>query len=291
MRILLLGANGKLGRSLIRVNEQRSRVRSYPPISWNCVPREKLDLAQRERIVPVLGDLPFDAIVNCAAHLPIDLSECEPHQAFAVNSWAVAELARLCNIRRVRLIHISSDFVFDGRARLPYTEQDATYPLSVYGASKVMGEALSMRYHNDVVIARTASLFGKVGMHSEARPSFVDRMLRLGRERGKVQVLDDLMMSPSFCDDVALMLLGLLESPAGTYHVVNCGQSSWYDFARAIFSIARMDVQVEPIASTHRPAAAVRPMYSVLDNSKVGAIVGTPPTWQESLERYLKGFD
>lgn len=285
MKIVLLGASGKLGSSLIRLSE-----RTHPRITWLCVPQEQLDLAQREQIVPVLGEISFDVLINCAAHLPPDLVEHEAQQAFAVNSWALAELARLCHMRRARLIHISTDFVFDGRSSSPYSEQDNTYPLNVYGASKVMGEALSMRYHDDVVIARTASLFGAVtGAHSRA--SFVDVMLKLGRQNGYVQVMDDLLMSPSFCDDVASMLLGLLKAPPGTYHLVNSGQASWHEFACAIFAMAGMEVQVEPIASRDYPGTAVRPSYSVLDNRKVSALVGTPSSWQDALERYLKEHD
>lgn len=284
MRIVLLGPNGQLGTDIRAAVD----ARSGPDLI--SIGRDKLDVAEPARIPEVLRDVAFDALVNCTSYHRTDEAEDHAGVAFAVNAFAVKAMAEVCAAKRARFVHISTDYVFSGIAReTPYQEVDGIGPLNVYGASKAMGEGLALSAHEDVLILRVASLFGVAGASGKGG-NFVETMIRVGRERGVLRVVDDVVMSPTATADVAQRLLDLLEAGAqgGVYHTVNSGSVSWFAFAREIIAAAGVDAKVEPCDSAGYPTKALRPAYSVLDGAKLAAITAPMPDWRDALHRYLR---
>ncbi|MEW6252579.1 MAG: dTDP-4-dehydrorhamnose reductase [Planctomycetota bacterium] len=283
MRILLLGANGQLGTDLHAACAAQERSVQLLPLR-----RSDLDVTQLDAVGPFLARHDFDALVNCTSYHKTDEVEDHATQAFVVNAHAVLELARACARTGAALVHISTDYVFDGALRRPYSESDGPGPINVYGASKAMGERLALGAWERTFVLRVASLFGVAGASGKGG-NFVETMIRVGRERGELRVVNDITMSPTATCDVARALLALLqaEAPPGVYHLVNSGAATWYEFARAIIAGAGVPAAVEPITSREYPTRAARPPYSVLDNTKITARVGPLPHWRDALERYL----
>ena len=288
-RVLLLGPHGQLGHDVRHVHAQLGEPFDLVPIS-----RETLDLAAAGSIDRLLGSLHFDALVNCAAYTQVDLAEVDATGAFAVNTHAVQALARVCATKQARLLHISSDYVFGGDAaqRRPLREDDPTAPVNVYGASKAMGERRASLEADDVVIMRTASLFGVVGAGGKG-DNIDETMIRTAREKGTLRVVEDQTMSPTATVDVARVAVRMLKDGCapGTYHVVNTGSATWFEFACEIVRRAGVAADVSPCSSKDYAVRAPRPRYSVLDNAKVSAEFGALPTWQEALERYLRATE
>ena len=286
MRALLLGPNGQLGRGVRRAHAAFGNRFELVPVA-----REKLDISVKEMVEHVLGGLDFDVLVNCAAHTAVDDAEDNAALAFAVNAHAVRAMARVCATKRARLVHVSTDYVFGGdiACRRPLREDDPIAPVNVYGASKAMGETLACLECGDVAILRAASLFGTARTGCKGG-NFVETVIRAGKERRTLTVVNDQHMSPTADDDVARVLMRMLAEgcDSGLYHVVNTGTASWFDFAREIVRRAGVEATVVPCASSEYPTRAVRPRYSVLDNAKVSAAFGTMPAWQDALELYLR---
>ena len=200
-------------------------------------------------------------------------------------------MARACAAKGARLFHVSTDYVFGGDAARtwPFREDDPIAPINVYGASKAMGETLARLACEDAVILRVASLFGMAGAGGKGG-NFVETMIRIGREKGSLRVVDDQTMSPTATADVARILLRMLTDGCepGLYHVVNGGSATWFEFAREIIRLAGVEATVAPCSSGEYPTRAARPRYSTLDNAKVSAAFGAMPPWQDALERYLR---
>lgn len=286
MRVVLLGPNGQLGQDILRAHES-----SGEPFDLLPFPRETLDVAAPGSVVRVLASLDFDVLVNCTGYHRTDEVEDNASLAFAVNAHAVQAMARACASKRARLVHISTDYVFGGeveRAR-PLREDDAAAPVNVYGASKAMGETLASLESADVVILRVASLFGVAGASGKGG-NFVETMIRVGRERGTLRVVDDQAMSPTATADVAGVVVRMLTDGCapGLYHVVNEGAATWFEFACEIIRRAGVRATVTPCATGEYPVRAARPRYSVLDNTKVSTDFGAMPPWREALDRYLR---
>ena len=237
-----------------------------------------------------MNDVRFDALVNCAGCHKTDEIEDEPGPAFAVNARAVQDLARICARKRARLIHVSTDYVFGGDVTRtePLREGDATAPVNVYGASKMLGETLMQLVCDDFVIVRVASLFGVAGASGKGG-NFVETIVRKSGEGGTLRVVQDQVMSPTATADVAEVIVRMLTEgcPTGIHHVVNSGSASWFDLAREIVGGTAINADVVPCASHEYPTRAARPRYSALDNHKVSRIFGPMAPWQEALERYL----
>ena len=288
-RVLLVGPHGQLGHDVRHVHAQ-----SGEPFDLVPIPRETLDLAAAGSIDRLLGSLRFDALVNCAAYTQVDLAEVDATGAFAVNTHAVQAMARVCAAKRARFLHISSDYVFGGAAaqRLPLREDDPTAPVNVYGTSKAMGERRASLEADDVVILRTASLFGVAGAGGKG-DNVVETMIRTAQETGTLRGVEDQMMSPTATEDVARVVMRMLKDGCapGTYHVVNAGSATWFEFACEIVRRAGLVADVMPCASKEYPARAPRPRYSVLDDAKVSAAFGAMPAWQDALERYLRATE
>ena len=253
--------------------------------------RPELDITQAASIHTVFEEVQPDICINTAAYTAVDRAESEPAEAFAANRDGVANLAAACHDAGVPLLHVSTDYVFDGTASRPYREEDPTAPLGVYGNSKWAGEEALRGLHPEHLIVRTAWLYGHHGSN------FVKTMLRLAREREVLSVVQDQHGCPTWTRDLARALTAMCQRlaqarptcPWGTYHFCGAGQTTWYDFARAIFAdvspAASLKIQrVEPIPTTAYPTPARRPAYSVLDCSKLQAAFGiTPRPWRESL--------
>ena len=253
--------------------------------------RDRLDLAEPEAVESVLEQMDFEALANCTGYHRTDEVEDNATDAFTVNAHAVQAMARVCARKGARFFHVSTDYVFGGgRAlRRPLREDDPTAPVNVYGASKAMGETLARLESDDVVVLRVASLFGVAGASGKGG-NFVETMIRAGRDRGALRVVDDQTMSPTATEDVARVMVRMLRDgcPPGLYHVVNAGSATWFEFAREIVRRAGVEAEVAPCATSEYPARAARPAYSVLDNAKVTAAFGALPPWQDALDRYLR---
>ena len=284
MRVVLLGPDGQLGHDVRKAHEEAGAPFELVPVG-----RDRLDVTS-PNLEERLAGLGFDVLLNCTGYHRTDEAEENAELAFKVNAHAVRDMARACSRRGARLLHISTDYVFGGDTgrRMPLGEDDKVAPVNVYGASKLLGETLARLACEDVVVVRVASLFGVTGARSKGG-NFVETMLRLARERGQLRVVEDQVMSPTAAADVAAVLMRMLLGgcPAGTYHAVNGGQASWYDFAREIVRQSAIVANVTPCASEEFPTRAARPRYSALNNTKASRTFGALAPWQDALARYL----
>ena len=233
-------------------------------------------VAEPGAVERVLGGLDFDAAVNCAACTRVDEVEDNATLAFAVNAHAVAAMAQVCAAKRARLVHISTDYVFGGDVERvsPLREDDPTAPVNVYGASKAMGETLARLASDDVVILRVASLFGVAGASGKGG-NFVETMIRAGREKGALRVVDDQTMSPTATADVARVIVRMLTDGCapGLYHAVNAGSATWFEFACEIIRRAGVEATVTPCATGEYP---VRARASALQRARQREGLGLP---------------
>lgn len=286
LRVVLLGPDGQLGHAV-----RRAHAAAGEPFELQPLPRADLDIAVPGEIERVLGDRSFDVLLNCAGFTEVDAAEDDAGSAFAVNAHAVRSLAELGAAREARLIHISTDYVFGGdvsRDR-PLPENAPVAPVNVYGESKALGETLAGDAHDDVVVVRTASLFGAAGIGGRGG-NFVETVIGNARETGSLRVVDDRTMSPTSSADVARVLVRMVTEGCdpGCYHIVNSGSATWFEFARAIVRGAGIEATVAPCSTSNYPSRARRPRYSVLDNSKAVGAFGAMAPWQDALERYLQ---
>ncbi len=299
-RILLTGVDGQLGQELQRTLAPLGEVIG--------VGRQTLDLTSSDRIRQTIAEIKPDLIVNAAAYTAVDKAETESELAHLINGVAPTIMANEQARNGGALIHVSTDYVFDGRKNTPYTEEDAPNPLGVYGKSKLAGEEGIQKASKDTesvtcelryVILRTAWVYGTYG-----KTNFVKTMLRLGAEREEIRVVEDQVGTPTWACDIAIAIAILGEqqlsqkptSPLnrGIYNFTSSGVASWYDFAIAIFEEARqlgMTLKVQrvvPITTSEYPTSAIRPAYSVLAGQKTAAILGShSPHWRQGLKKML----
>ena len=258
-RVLVTGANGQLGLAI------KAAVTDYPQLSFVFSGKAELDVTAAQQIEAFFKNHAFDFCINCAAYTAVDKAEEEVDKAYLLNAIAVKNLAEACKTFGAVLIHISTDFVFDGSKRTPYTEEDTPNPLSVYGKSKLQGEEYIQKIWNKHFIVRTSWLYSEYGNN------FVKTMLRLAETRDEISVVNDQIGSPTYAGDLASFLLEIINKPSkdyGIYHYSNEGEISWYDFAVEIFKQHKKAVRVVPIPTSAYPTAAKRPAYSVLDLTK-----------------------
>ena len=259
MRILVTGAHGQLGRRVIA----RATALGHELVM------SKIDICKSITLPPC------DLVINAAAYTAVDKAELESERAFAVNRDGAANLARVCRDHGVTLIHVSTDYVFDGTASSPYREDDSVTPLSVYGASKAEGERAVLDLGGTVV--RTSWLFGEGG------PSFVHSILRLARERLVLRVVADQHGCPTYAGDLAEALLALAPAPHGIYHYCGDEVATWHAVAVAVIKAAHLSVVIEPISTADYPTAARRPLYSVLDTLRVRTLGIAPSAWRSRI--------
>jgi len=247
-----------------------------------------LDIANRQQVAQVIGQLRPSAIVNCAAYTAVDRAEQNQDRCYAINATAVEHLAQAADHTGATLVQISSDYVFGGNAErtAPYTETDSPAPQGVYARSKLLGEqaAAACRRH---IVVRTCGLYGERAKPTQA--NFVDTMLRLAGERPSLRVVGDQRCTPSYVCDVAEAIVLLIDQQVdGLFHVVNQGETTWYQFALRIFALAKLDIQVLQITTEEYGALAPRPRYSVLSTEKYQTLGGPKLRgWEVALADYL----
>lgn len=284
MKILVLGANGQLGGDVM------AAAAGAPAVRAQAAGRAEVDVSDPAVLRSFLDAASFDALVNCTSYHQTDEVETQASRAMAVNAHAPAVMAEACAAKGARLLHISTDYVFGGDATraIPLAETDPVAPVNVYGLSKAFGETLIGLAGGDATIFRVASLFGVRGASGKGG-NFVETMIRVGREKGALRVVDDQIMSPTATAFVAGAIVAFLEraGPPGLYHCVNTGAVSWHAFAEAIVRGAKVPAEVAGCSSAEWSAIARRPAWSALDNTRLAAIVGPIPSWESALVDYL----
>lgn len=278
-RILITGANGQLGNAL------RLELAGDPNIDAVYTDVEDLDITNAEAVENFLRDNAIEMMVNCAAYTAVDRAESDELRAAAINTEAVGIIGQAAGRLGIRVIHISTDYVFSGESYRPYEEKDEPFPQSIYGRTKLEGEGLLTSFCKDAVIIRTAWLYSEFGNN------FVKTMLRLAGEREELGVVSDQIGTPTYAGDLAAAIHAVIRSDEwkpGIYHFTDEGVASWYDFAKSIFEIAGKDIRVKPLLTSEYPTAARRPMYSVLSKNKIKRTYNIEiPYWRESLEKCI----
>lgn len=275
MKILVTGANGQLGMEL------RTELEKSFPSCAVFTDHETLDITDAKAVEAFVTNNDITHIVNCAAYTAVDRAEEEKMQCARLNTDAVKNIALAADAAGAKVIHISTDYVFDGTNHRPYRESDKVNPISQYGTTKRKGETSLLALSPEAIIIRTAWLYSSHGKN------FVKTMLRLAKEDHEIRVVCDQVGTPTYARDLARAIAKVLKSQqwvAGIYHFTDEGAASWYDFAKAIFRIAGKDVKVIPIPTEDYPTPASRPAYSILDRSRIKATYGVEiPHWEESL--------
>lgn len=279
-RVLITGANGQLGHEMRNVLNGDDR---FEAIFTDVA---ELDICDAEAVNRAVADNRVDYIVNCAAYTQVDKAEDNVELCRKINATAVENLARAAAACGARMIHVSTDYIFNGRGYRPYTEDMTPDPQSVYGSTKLEGEQALMRLCPQSAIIRTAWLYSPYGNN------FVKTMMRLGTERDELSVVADQIGTPTCAADLARAILAVLTAETfvpGIYHFSDEGACSWYDFTVAIHRLAGITCRVKPIRSDEYPSRAHRPFYSVLDKSKIKQTYGiTIPHWYESLSHCIE---
>ena len=286
MKILVTGKNGQLGRSIQKF------ISNYDHHEFTLTGREELDLSSLESISKYFDDnCHFDVIVNCAAYTAVDRAEDELELADKINHQAVKQLARFANSLNARLIHISTDYVFDGKNESLYLESDKTNPINIYGKSKLLGEnAVLETMSNNALLLRTSWVYSEFGHN------FVKTMLRLGNEKNEISVVSDQIGSPTYASDLAKAILHIISNDnfikqsfqSEVFHFSNIGETSWSDFAKEIFKLEHLNCKVTPISSEQYPTLAIRPKNTTLSKEKITKHFKLQiPSWKKSLEECL----
>jgi len=289
-KIIVTGAAGQLGREL------QIAADAFPQFAFRFLSRNDLAIEDSTATLALFQQEQPDWCINCAAYTAVDKAETEKEQAFRINGTAVGTLAAACRHTGARLVHLSTDYVFDGSSPRPLKEEDPTGPISVYGASKLQGEQLAMKEHADgTVILRTSWVYSEFGHN------FVKTMIRLMNERPSINVVNDQVGSPTYAADLATAILTITATtpfvPAthsphfvpGIYHYSNEGRISWYEFALAIKELTGSTCIVNPIPTTQFPTPAKRPAFSLLDKGLIRATYGLSiAEWKDSLAKCLR---
>ena len=267
-KILVTGANGQLG------SEIQALAGHYSNFEFIFTDIADFPLDKEQEIIRNFNAIEPDIVINCAAYTAVDKAETDSVVADAINHLAIATLATLCQDSGAQLVHVSTDYVFDGTSPIAYKEADQTNPKSVYGATKLAGERACLKNNPDSIIIRTAWVYSEFGNN------FVKTMLRLMSERETLSVVNDQVGSPTYAADLAQVILTILDSNTwepGIYHYSNAGEISWFDFATAIQEIAQKSCVVNGIPASNYPTPAERPAYSLLDKSKIKSVYGIEP--------------
>ena len=279
-RILVTGANGQLGQSILE------QSKNYKEIECFFVTRNELDITNEELINHYFEDKSFDFVINCAAYTAVDKAEDDQENAYLVNAKATEFLAKITNEKGIPFIHVSTDYVFDGTESVPRLETDQTNPLGVYGQTKLDGENLALENNPKTIILRTAWVYSRFGNN------FVKTMLRLFNDKDSISVVADQIGSPTNAIDLADAILTIVSKDDLTYGIFNYsneGECSWFEFAQKIKEFSNSTIEINPVPTSAYPTKAKRPAYSLLDKSKIKEVYQLDiPTWEDSLKEELK---
>ena len=281
--VLVTGSNGQLGSEL--------KALASNDTHFFFTDKENLDITNQDALKAYIEINHITAIINCAAYTAVDKAEEEKIEADKINHVAVKYLAQMAKDKELPLIHISTDYVFDGRNYKPYIESDTTNPNTIYGKTKLDGEKIIQEINpKNTIIIRTSWVYSTYGNN------FVKTMLRLGKERDFLNVIFDQVGSPTYAKDLAKAILDILpkidNDKVEIYHYSNEGVCSWYDFAKSIFTLSNLDCHVNPIETKDYPTPAARPHYSLLNKAKIKNDFSiTIPHWEESLKRCLENLE
>lgn len=279
MNILVTGANGQLG------NEMQVLARENLQHTYFFTDVQELDICDEQAVYAYVSEHKIDIIVNCAAYTAVDKAEDNVELCDKLNNIAPGYLARAAQANGAAMIQVSTDYVFDGTAHIPYTEEEPTWPASVYGSTKLAGEQNVMDHCEKAMVIRTAWLYSIYGNN------FVKTMIRLGQERDSLGVIFDQIGTPTYANDLAQAIFAAINKGVvrGIYHFSDEGVCSWYDFTIAIHRLAGIaSCKVKPLHTADYPAKAPRPHYSVLDKTKIKDTFGIEiPHWEESLKRCI----
>lgn len=279
-KVLITGANGQLGKELVELfNNEGFEVYGFG--------RDEMDITNQSQVKEIIHRVQPDIVIHSAAHTKVDLAESEPEKAFAINAYGTRNVAVAAEQIKAKLVYVSTDYVFDGTGTEPYDEFSPTSPLGVYGKSKLAGEQFVRDLHSQFFIVRTSWVYGKHGAN------FVKTMLKLGSEKKELSVVADQVGCPTYTLDLATTILELVSTEKyGVYHVSNSGQCSWYEFAKAIFDEAGIEVQVNPCTTEEFPRPAERPAYSVFKHQSLAINnITIPRQWRDGLVHFLKGVN
>lgn len=284
--VLVTGTNGQLGSEIKKISASFFNV-----FNFFYTDKEDLDITKIEAIDFFVKEFKIDSIINCAAYTAVDTAEDTTELADLINHKGVKNLGEIAKLYQLKLVHISTDYVFNGKACIPYNVNELTDPQSVYGTTKLAGEKVLQDLNlTNTIIIRTAWVYSEFGAN------FVKTMLRLGSERTQLNVIYDQIGSPTYALDLAQTILKILpkivNSKVEVYHYTNEGVCSWYDFAKAIFEITQIECKVAAIPTSAYPTKAKRPHFSVLDKEKIKNEFNVEiPYWRDSLKQCLKRID
>lgn len=276
-KIVVTGANGQLGKEL------KDLADVYPGYEFFFLSRSDLSIHHFELVRTYFNTLHPAYCINCAAYTAVDRAEQEKDLAYQVNAEAAGVLAAVCKEKNCKLIHISTDYVFNGEATVPYKEESPTDPQCVYGASKLEGEKQAIQFNPDVIIIRTSWVYSTYGKN------FVKTMMKLMQERNELSVVDDQTGSPTYAADLAEVILQIISNwQPGIYHFSNDGVITWFDFANEIKKITDSKTKINPVSTAEYPTPAKRPAYSVLNKSKLQQTFHVElKDWKQSLARCI----
>jgi dTDP-4-dehydrorhamnose reductase len=282
MKVAVIGASGQLGQDIVSAFRDAGR-------QVTALTHGEIEIASHDSVSHVLGAIGPDVVVNTAAFHHVDRCESEEERAFRINSIGARTVAQATRELKASLIHISTDYVFDGRKQSPYVESDAPHPLNVYGVSKLAGEFFVRDGNPRHFVVRVSGIYGRHLCRAKGSPNFVETMLARGAKGETILMVDDQFATPTPTVEVARQLVALAESSEyGLYHATSEGSCSWYEFTRTIFELAGMKVEVQPIKSEQSGRAALRPGYSVLENAELKKrSMNLFNHWRVGLEKYL----
>lgn len=284
MKIAIIGADGQLGSDLMKTLKEEELIPLYYP---------EFDVTKPEKTRETLRRLKPEIVINTAAYHRVDECEDNPKESFLVNAIAVRDLALICKEFGFTLVHFSTDYVFDGKKKAPYTEKDPPNPLSVYAASKLVGEYFVRNIMEKYFLVRTCGLYGIAGCWGKGT-NFVDVMIAMEKEGKPLRVVNDQCVTPTSTAELAVRIGELIQtSHYGLYHLTNEGQCTWFEFATAIFSLMGKEPLLVPVDSKTFGAKALRPPYSVLENKRAKEIgLSDFSPWKKALKDYLikKGY-
>ena len=280
IKVLVTGANGQLATCIKDIKS------FYPNLNLIYTDYLELDICDWKRVNSFFNEhSPIHYCINCAAYTNVDNAENEGQNAFNINTNGARNLAQVCKSNNSDLIHISTDFVFDGKSIKAYTEEDLTNPISIYGKTKLKGEQEIIELLENHFILRTSWLY------SEHGSNFMKTMLKLSNERDNLNVVNDQIGTPTYAKDLAEVILEIISTNNkfyGTYNYSNEGETSWYDFAKAIFELSNIEMDLKPIKTIEYLTSAKRPKFSVLDKTKIKQILGIEiPHWKVSLKKVI----